>query len=167
MNLHPCFSVCRALLLASLTALLALLSLGAGAVDVPNRNPAVEERAVRQAREAIAQKDWRGAAELLQAHVKVFPEDADAYSLLGYTQRQLDRFDLSLSAYERALAIDPKHLGAHAYMGMLMLTLGQRERAVQLLKNLEQLCQTPCEPWQQLQRAIDSAGSAQPGGYRY
>ncbi len=167
MNLHPCFSVGRALLLASLMALLALLGSGVGAVDVPNRNPAVEERAVRQAREAIAQKDWVRAAELLQSHVKAFPEDADAYSLLGFTQRQLDRFELSLSAYERALAIDPQHQGAHAYMGMLMLTLGQRERAIQMLKKLEQICQQPCEPWQQLQRAIDSAGSAQPGGYRY
>ncbi len=167
MNAHSCFSVGRALLLTGLLALLALLGSGVGAVDVPNRNPAVEERAVRQAREAIAQKDWGRAAELLQAHVKVFPEDADAYSLLGYTQRQLGRFDLSLSAYERALAIDPQHPGAHAYMGMLMLTLGQRERAIQLLNKLEQICQPPCEPWQQLQRAIDSAGQAPSGGYRY
>ena len=129
-----------------LTGLLTLLGSVAGAVDVPNRNPAVEEQAMRNAREAIAQKNWARAAQLLEAHVKAYPEDADAHNLIGYTQRHLGRFDLSLSAYERALAIDPKHIGAHEYMGMLMLTLGQRDRAVQLLRNLEQICQTPCEP---------------------
>lgn len=150
-----------------LTGLLALLGSVAGAVDVPNRNPAVEEQAMRQAREAIAQKNWARAAQLLEAHVKAYPEDADAHNLMGYTQRHLGRFDLSLSAYERALAIDPNHLGAHEYMGMLMLTLGQRDRAVQLLRKLEQLCQMPCEPRLQLERAIESAGSGQSGGGRY
>ncbi len=164
MNLHQHFALCRALLL---TGLLALLGPVAGAVDVPNRNPAVEERAMRQARDAIAQKNWARAAQLLEAHVKTHPEDADAHNLMGYTQRHLGRFDLSLAAYERALSIDPQHLGAHEYMGMLMLTLGHRERAVQLLRRLEQLCQTPCEPQQQLQRAIESSGSGQPGGGRY
>jgi len=47
----------------------------------------------------------------------------------------------------------------------LMLTLGQRERAVQLLSNLEQLCQTPCEARVLLQHAIESVGSSLPGGY--
>lgn len=150
-----------------LTILLALWVSGASAVDVPNRNPAVEERTLRQAREAVALKDWTLAARLLLTHTQTHPEDADAYNLLGYTQRHLGRFDLSLSAYERALTIDPGHLGAHEYMGMLMLTLGQRERAMQLLRNLEQLCQTPCEPRLKLQRAIDSADSAAPGHYRY
>lgn len=151
-----------------LAGMLALLGSGVGAVDVPNRNPAVEERAMRLAREAIAQKDWERAAELLQAHLKAYPEDADGHNLLGYTQRHRGRLDLSLSAYERALAIDPKHLGAHEYMGMLMLTLGQRERAERLLRSLEQLCPTPCAPRQELQRAIESSTGTDPkGGYRY
>jgi tetratricopeptide (TPR) repeat protein len=164
MNFHQHLYVLRVLVL---TSLLALLGSVAGAVDVPNRNPAVEEQAMRHAREAIAQKNWARAAQLLEAHVKAYPEDADAHNLMGYTQRHLGQFDLSLSAYQRALAIDPKHLGAHEYMGMLMLTLGQRDRAVQLLRNLEQLCQTPCEPQLKLQRAIESSGSGQHGGARY
>lgn len=164
MNLLRCLNICRTLLL---TGLLALLGTIAGAVDVPNRNPAVEERAMRQARDAIAQKNWARAAQLLEDHVKAYPEDADAHNLMGYTQRHLGRFDLSLAAYERALAFDPQHLGAHEYMGMLMLTLGQRDRALQLLSNLEQLCQTPCEARLQLQRAIESYGSGHHEGARY
>ena len=164
MNFHQRMCVFRVFVL---TGLLTLLGSVAGAVDVPNRNLAVEEQAMRNAREAIAQKNWARAAQLLEAHVKAYPEDADAHNLIGYTQRHLGQFDLSLSAYERALAIDPKHIGAHEYMGMLMLTLGQRDRAVQLLRNLEQLCQTPCEPRLKLQRAIESSGSGQHGGARY
>lgn len=154
MKLRKHFALSRALLLMGL---LVLLGPTAGAVDVPNRNPAIEERAMRQAREAIGQKDWSRAAQLLEDHVKAHPEDADAHNLMGYTQRHLGRLDLSLAAYKRALTIDPNHLGAHEYMGMLMLTLGQREHARQLLKNLEQLCQTPCEPLERLQQAIESA----------
>jgi len=164
MNFHQRMYVFRVLVLSGL---LALMGSVAGAVDVPNRNPAVEEQAMRHAREATAQKNWTRAAQLLEAHLKAYPEDADAHNLMGYTQRHLGQFDLSLSAYQRALAIDPKHLGAHEYMGRLMLTLGQRDRAVQLLRNLEQLCPTPCEPQLQLQRAIESSGSGQHGGARY
>lgn len=153
--------------MSGLLALLSLMAWDAQAVDVPSRNPALEERGMRMAREALAQRDWERAVSVLQTHVNVFPEDADAYSLLGFAQRQLGRFDLSLSAYERALAIDPRHLGAHAYLGILMLTQGQRERAISLLQSLSQLCQTPCEALQQLQEALDSGESGSPNGYRY
>lgn len=167
MNVDQPLSLCKSLFLSGLLALLSLMAWDAQAIDVPSRNPALEERGIRLAREALAQKDWGRAVSVLQTHVKVFSEDADAYSLLGYAQRQLGRFDLSLSAYERALAIDPRHLGAHAYLGILMLTVGQRERAVNLLKNLSQLCQTPCEAMQQLQAALDSGESGPPKGHQY
>ena len=137
----------------------------AGAVDVPHRNPPAEEKAVRQAREAIAERSWLRAAELLQAHVRAYPDDADAHNLLGYSLRQLERYELSQAAYERALAIEPEHLGAHEYLGQLMLTLGRRDRALHHLSTLERLCQAQCEGYQQLKRSLESAAPARPRGY--
>ena len=136
----------------------------AAAVDVPNRNPPAEERAVRQAREAIAEQAWPRAIELLQTHVRAYPDDADAHNLLGYSLRQLDRYELSQAAYERALAIDPGHLGAHEYLGELMLLLGRRDRALHHLQVLERLCGTGCEEYQELRRAVEAAPAAAPRG---
>jgi len=130
------------------------------AVDVPNRNSPVEERAMRDARAAIAASQWTQAVALLEAHVRVYPEDADAFSLLGYSLRQSGQRAVSQAAYERALQIDPAHRGAHEYMGELMLTLGRRDRALFYLGELERLCGTSCPEYLQLKRAVDGANAA-------
>jgi tetratricopeptide (TPR) repeat protein len=153
-----------------LPALLAMLMAAAlltpaAAVDVPNRNPPAEERAVRQAREAIGEQAWPRAVELLQTHIRAYPDDADAHNLLGYSLRQLGRFEPAQAAYERALAINPEHLGAHEYLGQLMITLGRRDRALHHLSTIERLCQASCEGYQQLKRSLDSAAPASPRGY--
>jgi tetratricopeptide (TPR) repeat protein len=126
------------------------------AVDVPNRNPPIEERAVREARAALAASQWSLAAELLQTHVKNYPQDADAHNLLGYSLRKLGQHGPSQTAYERALSLDPAHRGAHEYMGELMLTIGRRDRALFHLGELERLCAGQCEEYQQLRRAIEA-----------
>ena len=151
---HRPGALCTALLSLALAA---ALPKPAGAVDVPHRNPPAEEKAVRQAREAIADQAWPRAIELLQTHVRAYPDDADAHNLLGYSLRQHGRYELAQAAYERALAIEPEHLGAHEYLGQLMLTLGRRERALHHLSTLERLCQAHCEGYQQLKRSLESA----------
>jgi cytochrome c-type biogenesis protein CcmH/NrfG len=130
------------------------------AVDVPNRNSPVEERAMRDARAALAASQWTQAVDLLQAHVRVYPEDPDAFSLLGYSLRQSGLRAASQAAYERALQIDPAHRGAHEYIGELMLTLGRRDRALFHLGELERLCGTSCPEYLQLKRAMDGANAA-------
>jgi tetratricopeptide (TPR) repeat protein len=141
-------------LLAFILSLLALKP--AHAVDVPNRNPPAEERAVRDARAAIARKDWAVAVSHLIPHVQTQPDSADAYNLLGYAFRHLERYAESEMAYERALALDPDHLGAHEYQGELMLILGRRERAHHHLRELARLCPSGCDEYDDLRRAIDA-----------
>lgn len=140
--------------------MLVLLGLLAGAAsipaaDVPNRNAPVEERALREARTAIAASQWTQAVALLQAHVQVYADEADAHNLLGYSLRQVGQHAASQAAYERALQLDPSHRGAHEYMGELMITLGRRDRALFHLGELERLCASSCQEYQQLKRAVD------------
>ena len=140
------------------TLLLLGLIAGAGpvpAADVPNRNAPVEERALREARAAVAASQWTQAVALLQAHVQVYADEADAHNLLGYSLRQSGQHAASQAAYERALQLDPSHRGAHEYIGELMLTLGRRDRALFHLGELERLCGTNCQEYQQLKRAVD------------
>jgi tetratricopeptide (TPR) repeat protein len=136
---------------------LGLMTATAHAVDVPNRNPALEERAMREARDAIQQRAWARALERLQPHLQAYPDDADAHNLAGFSLRHLGRHAESLAAYERALALDPAHLGAHEYLGELMLTLGRTERALHHLQVLARLCEARCEEYLDLKRAFETA----------
>ncbi len=120
---------------------------------------------MREARTALAASRWIEAVDLLRAHVKIYPDDADAHNLLGYSLRQSGRAAAAQTAYERALQLDPSHRGAHEYMGELMLILDRRERALFHLGELERLCGTGCPEYQQLKRAIDGH-RAFPNPYR-
>lgn len=157
--MKPVIHLKRAGAAACVVNLLAL-SAPVWAVDVPNRNPPIEERAMREARAALSASRWALAAELLQAHVKSYPQDPDAHNLLGYSLRKLGEHSSSQAAYERALSLDPTHRGAHEYMGELMLTIGRRDRALFHLGELERLCSAQCEEYEQLRRALE----AQPAG---
>jgi tetratricopeptide (TPR) repeat protein len=125
------------------------------AVDVPTMNPPLEDLAMRQAREALSQRAWERALTLLQGHLRAVPDDADGHNLLGYSLRHLGRYAESLVAYERALALNPSHLGAHEYLGELFLQTGQRARALRQLQILADLCQAQCEEYQELRQAIE------------
>ena len=150
--------------LPQLTALVlaALAQLTANAVDVPNRNPPLEDRAMRESREAVKGSQWERAVALLQPYLRANPQDADGHNLLGFSLRKLGRHAESEVAYDRALAIDPTHLGAHEYRGELMLILGRRDRALVHLQALERLCGLQCEEYQELRRAIDGTQQARP-----
>lgn len=147
---------CRAtrMLLTSFLVLSTLVPVHA--VDVPNRNPPAEERALREARAAIARADWAAAIFHLTPHVQVQPDSADAYNLLGYALRHSGRYAESEVAYQRALALDPDHLGAHEYKGELMLILGKHERARYHLRELARLCPGGCDEYDELRRSIDA-----------
>jgi cytochrome c-type biogenesis protein CcmH/NrfG len=150
-------------LLRGLMALSLLAGVGPlAAVDVPNRNPPIEERAMREARAAIAAEQWRSAADLLRSHVRDHADDADAHNLLGYSLRQSGQHAAAQMAYERALQLDPAHQGAHEYMGELMLILGRRDRALFHLGELERLCGVTCAEYQQLKRAVQGQSAVPP-----
>lgn len=151
-----------ALLVSAALALCALAPLTAHAVDVPNRNPPLEERAMRESREAIKNNQWARAVTLLQPYLRGQPQDADGHNLLGFSLRKLGRIAESEAAYDRALAIDPAHLGAHEYRGELMLLLGRREQALTHLRALERLCGQQCEEYQELRRALEAKPQARP-----
>jgi tetratricopeptide (TPR) repeat protein len=142
--------------------MLAIWAPMARAVDTPTRNPPVEDRAMKQGREAVKSGQWERAVALLQPYLKSQPDDADGHNLLAFSLRKLNRYGESEQAYDRALALDPNHLGAHEYRGELMLLLGRREQALVHLQALERLCGLQCEEYLELRRAIDAKPPARP-----
>jgi tetratricopeptide (TPR) repeat protein len=81
-------------------------------------------------------------------------QDADAQNWLGYAYRKSGNLDAAFLHYDRALAIDPKHRGAHEYMGEAYLMMGNLAQAEEHLKALDQLCFTPCTEYSRLKLAV-------------
>ena len=108
------------------------------------------------AREAIAKKDWEEAARRLQRTAVREPDSADLHNLLGYSYRNLRQFDLAFKHYKRAIALDPRHRGAHEYIGETYLLTGDLAGAERHLTLLRDICLLPCEELTDLERAISA-----------
>jgi tetratricopeptide (TPR) repeat protein len=105
---------------------------------------------------AIAAKDWDGALKALRAAEKREPRNADVHNLLGYTYRNLGQLDLAFKHYERALALNPNHLGAHEYVGEAWLMAGNAAKAEEHLAALKRVCARVCEERDDLEKAIEA-----------
>ena len=96
----------------------------------------------------------RALAHFLDA-LKRFPDAANLHNELGYTFRKLDRLEKAFEHYKRALAIDPRHRGAHEYIGEAYLMQGDVASAERHLEALRSICTLPCDEMRDLQDAVD------------
>ena len=85
---------------------------------------------------------------------KLQPNNADVQNLLGYSNRKLGNLDKALLHYANAIKLDPKHLGAHEYLGEAYLLLNNPSKAKVELATLKQLCGVKCEQYLDLSKAI-------------
>jgi Flp pilus assembly protein TadD len=104
-------------------------------------------------KKAIAAKNWKLAADSFKKVVADNPKDADSYNLLGYSSRWLGKYEEAFAAYDKALALDPKHKGALEYSGVAYLKVNQKEKAQAQLAKLQAIC-TSCEETTDLAKAI-------------
>ena len=74
------------------------------------------------AQEAIEKQDYAAALPLLQQVTSQEPQNADAWNLLGFSNRKLGNMDQAAAAYDTALRINPAHLGALEYQGAVSYT---------------------------------------------
>ena len=139
----------------SIACLTLFFGLLAHAADMPPSTDA--DTGLQKARALIAQKDWTSAVPVLDSYVKSHPQSADGFNLLGYSLRNQNKYDQALAAYQQALTIDPKHKGAHEYMGIAYVQLGQMNKAKQHLNALDKICTFSCEEYSDLKKAIETA----------
>lgn len=104
----------------------------------------------------IEDRQFQKAITGLEAALADAPDDADLLNLIAYSHRQLERFEIALGFYQKALKIKPKHRGANEYLGELYLQLGQLEKAEQRLKVLDKACFFGCNEYDELKQAIES-----------
>jgi tetratricopeptide (TPR) repeat protein len=85
--------------------------------------------AVDRARERFAVRDYHGAVLLLEESVLQGCGYADAFNLLGLSLALVDRPVEALTAFDRALAQNPRYVEAHLNRGVLLNGLGRTEEA--------------------------------------
>ena len=81
-------------------ALVFFLSCYVGLAPAKDISPAVsEDPLLMQGKTLIAKNDWSAASAVLEVFVKQNPQDADGFNLLGYSYRNLRRYEQSFAAY--------------------------------------------------------------------
>jgi len=137
------FGVMAMALMLSTGAADAMSGLGAKKSSHPDWDKAVD---------ALELKDYEAALPLLANVIKSEPDNPDAQNLTGFAYRMLQNYEMAFSHYERALEIDPKHKGAHEYIGISYLETNQLEKAEETLASLKKLCAFCAE-----RRSLDGA----------
>ena len=118
----------------------------------------VVDTEMANARALIAKKDWAAALPVLERYTQAKPGSADGFNLLGYSLRNLKRYDDALVAYKQALKLDPAHRGAHEYIGVAYIQMGQLAKAKEHLDALDKLCTFSCEEYRDLKKALEATG---------
>jgi Flp pilus assembly protein TadD len=106
------------------------------------------------ARKAVVARRWEEAiARLRKAEVR-HPDHADLQNDLGYAHRNLKQLDAAFRHYKRAIELEPRHRGAHEYIGEAYLMVGDVPNAEKHLAALRAICLLPCEELTDLEKAF-------------
>lgn len=144
-----------------LVTLLLVAMLAGAAVHAADTSPAPAKSSVsdrlKTARAAIQGKEWKKALAELNLAAREEPRNADVQNLLGYSYRKQGTPDLpkAFEHYQAALRLDPRHKGAHEYIGEAYLMDKKPAEAEKHLAALAQICgNTSCEEYEDLAKAI-------------
>ncbi|HTD04534.1 tetratricopeptide repeat protein [Undibacterium sp.] len=107
-----------------------------------------------EARKSLDAKQWKPALASLQKAVALDPDNADIHNLLGYTYRKQGNLDKAFEHYAVALRLNPRHLGAHEYLGEAYLQAKDLANAEKQLAELAALCNSSCEQYRDLEEAV-------------
>ena len=123
-------------------------------------DPLVEDKAAAldpdfaAGRAAIDAKQWETAIRTLSSAGLRDTRNADIQNYLGYAYRHTGQMDLAFKHYERALQLNPRHRGAHEYLGEAYLMVNDLAKAEAHLSALKTICLIPCEQYSDLEKAI-------------
>lgn len=91
----------------------------------------------------LAAPMYDNAIRLARAHVDINPQDASTHSLLAHYQSRRSDREAALQSVARALTLAPKDMYVHYNCALALTTLGDRQRAVELLQRAVELGYTP------------------------
>jgi len=141
---------------AILPWIIVLLALPAAAADDAARAPA--DPVLQQAREAVQREDFAAAAATLREALARSADNAEYHNLYAYALRKAPApdWDLVFRHYHEALRLEPKHRGAHEYIGEAYLSVGNLPKAQEHLARLDGLCFFGCREYSELKKAVQA-----------
>ena len=136
--------------------IIALLAFPVALQAADDPDSAASDPVLQQAREAASRKDYAAAAKILRDALARTPANPDYHNLYAYTVRKgpAPNLDLVFKHYNEALRLEPKHRGAHEYIGEAYLMVGNVQKAREHLTQLDRLCFFGCEEYSSLKKAI-------------
>jgi Flp pilus assembly protein TadD len=129
---------------------------GTGAADPAEDDPRAAKLDPDYAagKQAIDAKDWLAAIKSLNSAALRDTRNADLQNDLGYAYRNAGQLDLAFRHYQRALQLNPRHRGAHEYVGEAYLIVHNLVKAEEHLAALQKICLIPCEEYEDLKKKI-------------
>ena len=135
-------------------AIAAFAPIAAADPDEADPDLAARDADYAAGKRAADKKVWAEAVRLFQRAEMRNPDHADLQNILGFSYRNLKQYDLAFKHYKRALEIDPRHRGAHEYIGEAYLITGDLAGAQKHLAALKEICLLSCEELEDLERAV-------------
>ena len=105
---------------------------------------------------AMDKKNWPEAVKRFQRAALRDPDSADLHNYLGFTYRNLKQMDLAFKYYKRSIELNPRHRGAHEYIGEAYLMVNDLANAEKHLAALRTICLLPCEELADLEKAVQA-----------
>jgi len=145
-------------ILASVAVALALAMVAAPAMPAMEPDPldvlVGNNPEFAQGKRAVEARDWKAAIKWLTAADKRAGRNADIQNYLGFAYRNDGQLDISFKHYEQALQINPRHRGAHEYIGEAYLMTRNLAKAEEHLAALKRACPAVCEEYDDLSKKI-------------
>jgi tetratricopeptide (TPR) repeat protein len=105
-------------------------------------------------KQAIEAKNWSAAIKSLSSAALRDTRNADIQNYLGYAYRHAGELDLAFKHYALALRLNPRHRGAHEYVGEAYLMVKNQAKAEEHVAALEKICLLPCEELEDLRKKV-------------
>lgn len=124
--------------------------------------------------EAFERSDWPGVVAAMTKVIARRPHHDNAWARLGYAQRKQKKYFEALTAYNRALGLNPHNRAALEYLGEAYVELGRIDDAKQTLEKLRIECRrveiafsdgrfsSGCDEFIALEKAIGGHSKANP-----
>lgn len=103
---------------------------------------------------AMEKKNWTEAAKRFHQAALRAPDSADLHNYLGFSYRNLKQMDLAFKHYKRSIELNPRHRGAHEYIGEAYLLVNDLPSAEKHLAALRSICLLQCEELADLEKGI-------------
>ena len=102
-------------------------------------------------------KDGRYEEALALLDTLKNPNTAKALNYRGYATRKLGRTDEGIGYYLQSVKLDPQYAQVREYLGEAYVLKGRLDLAREQLQQIESICGTACEEYQDLAEAINDS----------